>query len=73
MDYSANRLKKIAIYDNLKDETNYTCNGSCTCKFLKDRSNYDQMQYQVYEDHKKIKLPNFDMNKYKNPNSKGWL
>ena len=31
-------------FDLLKNEMLYKCDGSCTCKFLQDRSNYDTMQ-----------------------------
>ena len=28
------------IYDNLQNETDYECEGSCTCKYLKNRTNF---------------------------------
>jgi hypothetical protein len=57
MDNSANKFPKN-IYTTLKNDTHYDCQGSCcTCRFLKDRSNYDIMQYEVLEQGKKINLP----------------
>lgn len=57
MDNNRNRFPKT-MFTKLKDETHYDCQGSCcTCKFLKDRSNFDVMQYEILEQGKKINLP----------------
>lgn len=44
--------QKNARYDfsKLIDETNYNCEGSgCSCKYLHDRSTYDQQQYSKFK------------------------
>lgn len=56
------------IYDNLQNETEYECEGSCTCKYLKDRTNFDIAQFSKFEDNKKFTLPVLS-----SKNSKGWL
>ena len=35
-------------YDSLKKETEYNCKGSCTCKFLQTRTNYDKAQIAAF-------------------------
>lgn len=38
-------------YDKLKQETNYSCQGSCcTCKYTHRRTEYDKIQEQLYQD-----------------------
>ena len=63
---NTNRFPKTQ-YTKLKDETHYNCSGTCcTCRFLSDRSNYDAMQYAIYEQNKQVYLPilnNPDMKK----------
>lgn len=53
------------IYDQLREETQYNCEGSCTCKFLKDRSDYDRLQIQAFQTNK-----NYDIVPQ---NTKDWL
>ncbi len=66
MDNSANKFPK-PLYDKLKNETQYKCDGSsCSCRFLKNRSNYDQMQYEVYELGQKVFLPSLNNGNKKN-------
>lgn len=33
-------------YEQLKDTTCYSCNAPCTCKYLNNRTEYDQMQFE---------------------------
>jgi hypothetical protein len=68
---SAKKFPKT-IYDKLNQETDYDCQGSCTCKYLKDRTNFDMNVYQRVEDGTKIKLP---ILKTDGPSekSRGWL
>ena len=56
------------IYDNLQNETNYDCEGKCTCKYLKDRTDFDIAQYDKFKEYKKIILPTLSSKE-----SKGWL
>ena len=45
-------IRNISGYDfsKLNNENNYSCAGSgCTCKFLKDRTQYDKQQYLQYQ------------------------
>jgi len=56
------------IYDNLQNETDYECEGSCTCKYLKNRTNFDIAQFNKFAEDKKITLPVL-----KSKDSKGWL
>lgn len=66
MDNSANKFPKT-LYDKLKNESHYKCDGSsCSCKFLKNRSNYDQMQYEIYEMGQKVYLPSLNNSTQKN-------
>jgi len=66
-------IKKFpkTIYDNLQDETNYECEGSCTCKFLKDRTDFDIVQFSNFKDGKKIPISPLKNTIYSN--SRGWL
>ena len=57
--------QKYPTYDfsKLKDETSYKCNGShCSCKFLNDRSQYDQTQYLQFQGKNNI---NYEQNMFK--------
>jgi len=40
-------------YTTLQAEDNYSCDSSCTCKFILDRSNYDVMQWKIYSQQQK--------------------
>jgi len=35
-------------FAQLKDESNYSCQGSCTCNYLKDRTGFDNEQKSLY-------------------------
>jgi len=65
--FGSNKIK-------LNQETKYDCEGQCTCKFLKDRSNYDIMiSNNKYEKNGKLTLPIYNNNNYNKNNTKGWL
>jgi hypothetical protein len=34
-------------FSNLKNETNYSCQNSCTCKFLGVRTEFDKKQFDI--------------------------
>lgn len=72
MEYNQNKLnyqdKRI-----LSDENDYDCQGKCTCKFIKDRTNYDIMFFKHYEDDKKFNLPTYKDNNININQTKGWL
>jgi hypothetical protein len=70
MDMNAKVFPKTK-YDSLKDETDYNCQGSCTCKFLKNRTEFDKAQFVAFEKNKKFIYPNSQP--VKDPNSRGWL
>jgi len=53
---STNKFPKT-IYNKIKTESNYHCNSPCTCKFLNYRSEFDIMQIQLYQQDKKMILP----------------
>lgn len=49
--------QKYPKYDftTLSNETKYDCNGTgCTCKFLHDRSQYDNQQYLQFKNENSI-------------------
>ena len=59
------------IYDNLQDETKYECEGSCTCKYIKNRTDFDINQFKKFEDGKNTVLPR--LKNTISSNSRGWL
>jgi len=71
MNSDAIRKYPKIIYDHLNQETDYSCKGSCTCKFIKDRTDYDITVYNSWKNYSKINLPNLSTTV--NSNSRGWL
>lgn len=61
------------IYDKLNQETNYDCEGSCTCKYIKNRSDFDISLYNKFEYGTNPKLPFLLKQQQPNNKSKGWL
>lgn len=57
----------------LSNESNYDCQGKCTCKFIKDRTNYDIMFFKHYEDNNNFNLPTYKNANINNNQTKGWL
>jgi hypothetical protein len=49
----AKRFPKT-IYDKLKEETNYTCDKECTCKYLNNRTEYDRLQSLAFINNQKF-------------------
>lgn len=70
MDTNAKVFPKTK-YDSLKEETDYSCQGSCTCKFLKNRTEYDKAWFNSFEKNKKFIYPT--SSEVKSQNSRGWL
>ena len=60
------------IYDKLNQETNYDCQGSCTCKYIKDRTDFDISLHNLFEGGKKPNLPFLKPININNK-SRGWL
>lgn len=72
MDTNAKIFPK-PIYDTTQNQTNYSCEGSCTCKFLKNRTEYDKLQFLTFEKGKNIIYPTYKSVHLNNINTKGWL
>jgi hypothetical protein len=60
------------IYDKLNQETEYDCQGSCSCKYIKNRTDFDITLYHNFEDRTKTNLPVLKTDHMSNK-SKGWL
>ena len=69
MDLSAKMFPK-PNYEQLSKETDYSCQGSCTCKYLNNRTEYDRMQIMATQNNKQFSFP-----KYSNIKTSGhnWL
>jgi hypothetical protein len=60
---NAKRFPKT-IYDKLKEQTNYGCEGKCTCKYLDNRTSYDRMQMLAFQNNKKFQYPQVQKYRY---------
>ena len=60
------------IYDKLNQETDYDCKGSCTCKYIKNRSDFDISLFHNFEDGSRFNFPILKPENVSNK-SRGWL
>ena len=71
---SYKKFPKI-IYNTLNQETNYDCQGDCTCKYIKNRTEFDINQSHYTEDKDKYKnnVHVLKNNSKSTNETRGWL